>query len=154
MGSSRTAGWAAPRNTSVVVVSEEDVDRSEGMLSEVASEGATVVVAAKSVGIDAGVLHLSGSNTVSAVDVDVGGVGVSGVGVMHLTWLSNWGSWILRAHGVESSLANDGKLLWGVDVVSRVGDGGGGVLHPVELSRSDGTWLAPNSAASTCDAAC
>ena len=95
-----------------------------------------------------------GGDTVSVVDVDVGGVGVSGVGVMHLTWLSNWGSWILRAHGVESSLANDGKLLWGVDVVSRVGDGGGGVLHPVGLSRSDGTWLASNSAASTCDAAC
>ena len=95
-----------------------------------------------------------GGDTVSVVDVDVGGVGVSGVGVMHLTWLSNWGSWILRAHGVESSLANDGKPLWGVDVVSRVGDGGGGVLHPIGLSRSDGTWLASNSAALTCDAAC
>ena len=45
-------------HSSAVVVSEEDVDRSEGMSSGVTSEGALLVVNAKTVGIDAGVLHL------------------------------------------------------------------------------------------------
>ena len=118
----------------------------EGGGAAAASGDATALVAEKSVGIDAGVLHPSGG--------DIGGVGVRGIGVMHPTWLSNWGSWIVRVHGARSSLTNAGGQLWGVDVVSRVGDGGGGVLHPVVLSRSGGTWLASNSAASTCDAAC
>ena len=74
-----------------------------------------MAVAAQSVEIDAGVLHPSGGDTVSVVDVGVGGVGVGGVGVMHPTWLSNWGSWVVRA----------GNQLWGVDVVSHVGDGAG-----------------------------
>ena len=122
VGSSLTVGWAARRKSLVVVVSAEGVDRSKGMSSEVASEGAAVVVAAKSVVIDAGVLHLSGGDTASVVDVHVGGVGAGGFGVVHLTWLSKWGSCIVRAHGVGSSLKNAG-----VGVVSRVGGGGGGL---------------------------
>ena len=133
-----TVGWAVPRKSSVAVVSAEDIDRSDGMSSEVASEAATVVVAAKSVGIDAGVLHLGVCvNRASVVDVNVG-VGIGGVGVMHFTRLK-WSCWVVPAHGIESSLTNVGKLRWGVGVVSLVGVGGGGVLHPVELTRSDGT---------------
>ena len=123
--------------------------------------------------MDTGILHLGVRvNLVSVVGVDAGGVSIGGGGVMHLTGLPKQGSWIFLAigygggggsQGVESSLMGFGVLRWGVSVgsvsvfdavVSRASVGGGGVLPFVGVSRSVGTHLASNSAASTCDAAC
>ena len=112
VGSSLTVGLATPRKASVVVVSVQELNRSDGTSSEMAAEGATLVVAVKLVGTGAGVLHwgVGGEGTTVVVAAKVVGLdagvrhmgvdlvaivdvnGIGGDGVTPPSCLSKWGS--------------------------------------------------------------